>query len=110
MTYKLRDWIPLDKLNWQNLSLNPNAIDLLRENPHRIHWQNLSLNPNAIDLLRENPDRIDWDYLSRNPNIFIKTDACVRTIQTAFRKSRGYAEWAGHPDRLKAHGFFDLEV
>jgi hypothetical protein len=90
--------------------LNPNAIDLLRENPHRIHWQNLSLNPNAIDLLRENPHRIYWGCLTRNPNIFINQGEHARTIQIAFRKSRGYAEWAWHPDRLKAQGFFDLEV
>jgi hypothetical protein len=108
MAYKLRDWIPLDKLNWGNLSLNPNAIDLLRENPDRIHWRNLSRNPNAIELLRDNPDKIDWDYLSCNPNIFINPDEHARTIQKAFRKSRGYAMWSGHPDRLKTQGFFDM--
>jgi len=30
----------------------------------------LSLNPNAIELLKENQDKIDWDNLSLNPSIF----------------------------------------
>ena len=30
----------------------------------------LSLNLNAIDLLKENQDKIDWPYLSTNLNIF----------------------------------------
>ena len=30
----------------------------------------LSLNPNAIDILKENPHKIDWDWLSANPSIF----------------------------------------
>ena len=29
--YKLRDWIPLNKLEWIRLSVNPNAIELLKE-------------------------------------------------------------------------------
>ena len=30
----------------------------------------LSLNQNAIELLKENKDKIDWWKFSRNPNIF----------------------------------------
>jgi hypothetical protein len=33
--------------------------------------------------------------------------AAAKTIQNAFRKSRAYAEWAWHPDRLKLQGYFD---
>ncbi len=29
---KLRDWVNIDKLNWSNLCLNLNAIDILKEN------------------------------------------------------------------------------
>ena len=36
----------------------------------KIHWYYLSLNPNAIQLLKENPDKIDWTNLSKNPSIF----------------------------------------
>ena len=58
--WKLRDWIDIDKLEWCLLSSNPNAINLLEENPDKIDWSNLSSNPNAIKLLEENPDKIDW--------------------------------------------------
>jgi hypothetical protein len=66
--WKLRDWIDIDKLNWINLSLNPNAIKLLENNPEKIDWCNLSLNPNAIKLLEKNQDKIEWYYLSKNKN------------------------------------------
>jgi hypothetical protein len=66
--YKLKDWIPVKKLDWEMLSENPNAIDLLKDNLNKIDWELLSLNPNAIDLLKANPDKINWDVLSENPN------------------------------------------
>jgi hypothetical protein len=52
--YKLRNWIPLDKLDWNGLSENLYINDLLsagQENIHKISWYNLSRNPNAIHLL-----------------------------------------------------------
>jgi len=57
--YKLLDWIDINNINWNNLSLNKNAIDLLKNNKDKIEWNNLSLNPNAIELLKENQDKID---------------------------------------------------
>lgn len=44
MFMKLRDWILIKKLNWGFLSKNPNAIDLLRENPQKIDWNLLNKN------------------------------------------------------------------
>ena len=83
----LRDGIPIDKLNWNYLSANPNAIYLLRERmyfeknlsedeykklPYQINWAALCTNsdPEAIDLLSspENYIKIDWLRLSSNPN------------------------------------------
>jgi len=89
--YKLKDWISLKKLNWENLSENPNAIELLKENPKKIVWWQLSENPNAIELLekRINKDnelddnydygddfeydpspfnKISWEFISSNTN------------------------------------------
>ena len=40
------------------------------KNPDKINWDNLSKNKNAIYLLKENPDKIDWFYLSSNSAIF----------------------------------------
>ena len=66
--YKLKDWIPPEKLIWNLLSLNPNAIELLKENQDRIDWTYLSTNPKAIELLKANRDEINWTWLSKNPN------------------------------------------
>ena len=75
---KLRDGIPVDKLNWSGLCKNPNAIDLIRDRmnfeknlskeeydrlPYKINWSALCMNsdPGAIELLSlpENYDNID---------------------------------------------------
>ncbi len=50
---KLLDWILLDKINWDKISSNPNAIDLLEKNMDKIDWLDLSINPNAIHLLKK---------------------------------------------------------
>jgi hypothetical protein len=56
------------ELDWNALSGNKNAIDLLRKYPENINWTILSGNPNAFQLLIENPKKINWDYLSSNQN------------------------------------------
>ena len=48
------------KIDWDNLCLNPNVIDILKNNPDKIDWSELSTNPNAIELLKNNKDKIDW--------------------------------------------------
>ena len=48
--FKLRDWVDKEKLCWETLSANPNAIDLLEKNKNKINWSSLSANPNAIQL------------------------------------------------------------
>ena len=68
--WKLRDWIDINDLDWDMLSLNKNAIHLLEKNPDKINWLILSLNPNAMHLLEQNPDKINWAHLSGNPAIF----------------------------------------
>ena len=45
---KLREWIQQDK----------------------VEWDILSQNPNAIPILENNLDKVNWFWLSRNPNIF----------------------------------------
>lgn len=90
---KLLDWIPLDKLNWYNLSMNPNAYDLLIQNKDKIDHESLvnnqncktldlldltkldkddlevlNTNPNAIELLQKNPSKINYKFLSENEN------------------------------------------
>ena len=64
----LINWIDVEKLDWDMLSININAINLLKENPNKINWKYLSMNPSAIELLKENQDKIYWYNLSSNPN------------------------------------------
>ena len=68
---KLLDWIDINKLNWEYLSVNPNAIHLISEaleqNRDKIYWRELSRNPGAIHLLEKNIDKINWCKLSSNP-------------------------------------------
>jgi hypothetical protein len=59
-----------DKIDWLELSRNPNAIHLLENNLDKINWYWLSRNPNAIHILENNPDKIHWPSLSENPSIF----------------------------------------
>ena len=33
-------------------------------------WHELFINPNAIEILKENQEKINWILLSRNPGIF----------------------------------------
>ena len=45
---KLLDWIPEDKLDWEYLSKNSNAIQLLEKHLDKIVWDYLSGNPNLL--------------------------------------------------------------
>jgi hypothetical protein len=58
----------LDKVNWHNLSGNPNAISILEQNLDKVYWDRLTENLNAIPILEKNLDKVDWDRLSENPN------------------------------------------
>ena len=66
----LLPWITINKLYWNKLSRNPNAIDILKVNEDKIDWSNLSKNPNAIKLLEANKDKIQWISIYKNPSIF----------------------------------------
>ena len=69
--YQLHEWIDETdetKLDWEYLSMNPNAIDLLEKNIDKIDWRFLSRNRNAVHLLEKNIDKIDWSWLSTNTN------------------------------------------
>ena len=67
---KLRNWVNINKLDWNYLSENPNAIEFLERNPDKINWSNLSSNINnrAIEILLQNQDKIIWETLYWNEN------------------------------------------
>ena len=60
--YKLLDWIDINKLDWDGLSKNPGAINLLEKNTDNIELIGLSMNPGAIHLiskaLEKDPEKI----------------------------------------------------
>lgn len=66
----------MNKVDWDMLSKNTNAIHILEKNLDRVHWIiTFSLNPNAVHILEkeENSDKINWGWLSQNPSLFIET-------------------------------------
>ena len=66
LEYKLRDWIPIDKLHWDKLSLNPKAIKLLEDKIK----EEMILFENGEYYVLPNNKKINWANLSKNPNIF----------------------------------------
>ena len=91
LKYELRDWIPIDKLDWDIIVYNPNAIDLLDANPDKIDWEKLPSNPNqegVAALIRkyvfDNPkykkfaNDIDWMQLSSNPYAIDLLEASIK--------------------------------
>ena len=66
--YKFVDWIDINKINWNILSFNENAISILEKNLDKINWYNLSENINAISILEKNLDKVNWNVLSKNAN------------------------------------------
>ena len=129
---KLRDWIPiekldwvklsanpnaihlleqnLDKIDWPHLSTNPNAINLLEQNLHKINWNWLSVNSNAIPMLEQNKDKIDWYVLSSNPSIFVYDWVAMRNRLGLFKEELVAKQF--HPkniDKFVSWGFEEFE-
>ena len=80
----LLDWIDKDNLNWDCLSRNINAIQLLRENPDKINWYNLSKNPSIFT----------YDYEKMRENVLLfKEDLMKERFHP--RNLRKFSSW-GH--------------
>ena len=74
--YKLRDWIDINKIDCQLLSLNRNAIYLLEQSQDKIDWSLFSSNRSIFE--------IDYTFLNKRIEPFKE-----ELIQRCF-----------HPDRL----------
>ena len=62
------------------------TVDILEKNLDRVDWNMLSENPNAIHILAENLHKVDWYDLSCNPNVLqiicpIYYDAMKKAMQ-----------------------------
>ena len=53
-------------MNWYMLSQNPNAINLLKENPDKIHCDMLSKNPNIMEIICD----LDYEAMKRSMQPF----------------------------------------
>lgn len=42
------------------LSHNPNAIELLKENPDKIEWSSLEKNKQCVELMKLYREKINW--------------------------------------------------
>jgi hypothetical protein len=78
---KLLDWIDVNKLDWNELSKNPNLIYdviLLKANFKKIDWYNLMLNPNAIHLIEKHINEHIKKFQKKNPSK--KIEPCCKTL------------------------------
>jgi len=65
--YRLHSWININKLNWIFLSINPNAIELLKENQDKISINYISSNSSIFKLdyekMRKNFEDLEEEIL-----------------------------------------------
>ena len=60
--YKFKSFIDEDKIHWDRLCRNPNAIHILEANQDRINWATLSENTNIFTY--------DYEKMKKNCNIY----------------------------------------
>jgi hypothetical protein len=73
---------------------------LLEQNPEKINWEWLSLNPNAkaIKLLEKNPEKITWRGLSENPGIIVDYLPMAKQRNATILQELMEKTW--HPKRM----------
>jgi hypothetical protein len=64
---QLLHWIDESRINEDALSINPSAVEYLKQNKKIIHLPLLAYNSGAIELITEYKNIINWGKLSRNP-------------------------------------------
>jgi hypothetical protein len=77
-----------DKIYWENLCRNhhPKAIELIIKNPEKPrNWFDLSKNPYALELLKNNKNKINKTAFATNPAIFEEYDP-LKTTSSPKRK------------------------
>jgi hypothetical protein len=73
----------------------------MRKNLEKVNWQNLSANPAAIELLKENQDKIAWYWLSKNPAIFEYNYSNMAKARSDVIREE-LVSVSLHPDRVSA--------
>ena len=97
-----------DKIVWTYLCKNPNAIEIINDedNFNNIHWWCLSSNQSAIDILEKHEQFIHYDSFSKNPAIF---EYDYESMKTEMWKTNGIGEqlmqWFWKPERVFSKKF-----
>jgi hypothetical protein len=87
-------------IDWDMLSKNPAAIDLLEQNPDKINYMCLSMNPNAVHLFEKIPDKIEnIYYILSNPSIFEYDYAEMKLNMSVIFEELMMKTW--HPSRVQ---------
>jgi hypothetical protein len=73
--FKFCDWITPKKLDWTEISQNPNvSIEILEKHHKKLDWRWITLNYNPVvfHFILKHQDKVDkargWDFLSGNPS------------------------------------------
>jgi len=78
----------------------------LEKNLNKINWWELSTNPNAIPLLEKNMDKINWRNLYNNPSIFVYDYQAIAERCGIFKKDLMKNRFhPRHLDRFEHWGF-----
>lgn len=82
------------KINWNEISFNPNVIDIISNNLDKINWSNLCENYNAYNILKNNFDKIVWNKIIYNKNavFLIKDDIKLLTWNDIYDFMSKYIE------------------
>lgn len=57
-----------ERMFWNLLALNPNAVSFLQDHLEKVNWKKLTYNPNSLPLFEKHPEKVQWDMFQMNPN------------------------------------------
>jgi hypothetical protein len=72
MYVKLLDWVDINKIDWDMMSMNSRGLDLINKNIKNkninLNYVSLNTNVDVIEILNDYKNIINWDLLSSNKN------------------------------------------
>jgi hypothetical protein len=84
------------------LSGNENAMEILLEYPDLIMWENFSMIPSAIDVLKQHVDLIFAPHFAMNSAIFTYDYVRMKEVGKEWKEELQKYFW--HPDRVFSYG------
>jgi len=111
LSYKTTNAVKFNDLKGNRLILMVTLISIMNTAHHFSSIPAFARLLDAVFIKIEgirNPPEYMTELINEFKFTFEVKPAAAKTIQNAFRKSRAYAEWAWHPDRLKLQGYFEV--